>query len=491
MNRFVLDWLAGKHSFLPRPDPDASDHARPPGKPRGRDTLVDALIESNRRWGLFVKDELLRWNAGETVTLIGGQQTGFAGGPLYTLAKLASLLKMKRELERRGTPATAFFWLATEDHDFAEVATLSLPIAGDKQRDVLQLRATRGVESRAAVGPLPIPESLITELLAHYQMPRPAWLREGITFRDSFAELLAQAAGQGVILVDALLPELRRAGAPLFAQIGERWDEIQREVASRTAELSAAGYTPQVVPRDSEPYTLLFQLDANGDRQLIQPPIPLDHPESISTSALTRPLLQDLVFEPDVFIGGPAEIAYYAQISTLHQLLGIRHPRVALRGHALVAPKRVVRLFTRFEIDPVEIFGNPDDILTSREPRGVAEVQAITARAQEQLAEHIEKIREIAIPADHSLARSINRSIGHLGYHFRKLSERAVRGLVRKDKERYAAARELVSTFYPDRNVQDRVVGWIDAWCRYGELVVQRMVDEIEPDSDNVAIIGI
>ena len=63
--------------------------------------------------------------AGETVTLVAGQQVGFAGGPLYTLAKIATLVKMKRELEKQGKPATIFFWLATEDHDFAEVATLN------------------------------------------------------------------------------------------------------------------------------------------------------------------------------------------------------------------------------------------------------------------------------------------------------------------------------------------------------------------------------
>ena len=182
--------------------------------------LADALIESNQRWGAFVADDVRRWQHGESVAVIAGQQTGFPGGPLYTLVKIATLLKMKRDNEARGIPTTAFFWLATEDHDYAEVASIALP-AGDAraQRDLVYLRAARAVETRDVVGPLPVPPVLIDELVAFFNMPRPQWLREGITFRDSFAELIATLFPRDVVLVDALLPELRRAGAPLFDAI--------------------------------------------------------------------------------------------------------------------------------------------------------------------------------------------------------------------------------------------------------------------------------
>ena len=104
---------------------------------------------------------------------------------------------------------------------------------------------------------------------------------------------------------------------------------------------------------------------------------------------------------------------------------------------------------------------------------------------------HIEHIGEIALPAEHALARAINRSIGHIEYHFNKLTERAIRGLVRKDKERYAAAKELVATLYPDRHVQDRIVGWFPYWHQHGSELVDRMIDEIEPDAATFNIIGL
>jgi bacillithiol biosynthesis cysteine-adding enzyme BshC len=485
MNPFVLDWLKGDERFLSRAAP-------PPPAAHSLDSgLIDALIASNRRWGLDVAADLRRWAGGETQTIVGGQQVGFGGGPLYTFAKIASLLKLKRDNESRGVATTLFFWLATEDHDFAEVAALAIPNRDEhRQRDLTYLRAPH-TDSRAVVGRLPIPDSLATQLTEILGTTRPKWLRPGITFADSFAELIATTFGRGFILVDSLLPELRRAGAPLFDAIVSRWDEVQKSIAARSADLERAGYTPQVVQRPGESYTLLYNINSNGERELIHTPSRITAPESISTSALTRPLLQDFVLQPDIFVGGPAEVAYYAQIAPLHKLLGIRMPRIALRAHELIAPRKIVRYLSRFGIEPQEIFERPEEMVGAHAERGVAEVQRIAMEAEAKLKTEIDKIRELSLPADHAVARAINRSIGHIEYHFRKLTDRAIRGLVRKDRDRFQAARELASTFYPDQHVQDRVVAWLPWWCEYREQLVERMVSEAEPDAATFKIVSL
>ncbi|HJW95857.1 MAG TPA: bacillithiol biosynthesis BshC [Thermoanaerobaculia bacterium] len=485
MNPFVLDWMNGKvDALLPRSV--GGEGGRRPDEGASPD-LVNALIESNKRWGLFVRDEVERWARGESVALIAGQQVGFAGGPLYTLAKLASLLKLKKQFPN----ATVFFWLATEDHDFDEAATLSLPVANN-QLDLMHIAVSHAVDSKAMVGPQLVPEPLIADLLAQLQIPRPSWLREGITFRDSFAELIAHVfAHEKIVLVDALLPELRRAGAALFHQIAKRAGEVQSALAARSSALAKAGYVPQVVPREGDGYTLFFRIDEHGNREVMQAPFDIGDPATISTSALTRPLLQDYVFRPAVFMGGPSEVAYYAQIAPLHDLLGIPLPRVALRGHALVAPKRVTRAFQRYQLEPREVFRNADEILAEREPESVARVRKLSEEGKRELLARIAEIGDIALPAEHALARAINRSIGHIEYHFNKLSERAIKGLARKDRERLLAVRELVATLFPDRHVQDRVVGWIPFFCRYDGLLIERMIDEIEPDAPVCRIIAL
>jgi uncharacterized protein YllA (UPF0747 family) len=491
LSKFTRDWLANDKNatqFLER-----TERRRPAGWPGAvpAPSLVNALIESNLRWNHDIAAEALRWATGETFTVIAGQQVGFAGGPIYTLAKLAGMLKLKRDNEAKGIPTTVFFWLATEDHDFAEVATLALPKREAKQQlDLTTLRARRP-DSRRVVGAMPVPEELTQSLIEYLDIPRPAWLREGITFRDSFAELLASAVDEKFIMVDALLPELRRAGQPLFGGILAKWDDIQRELSIRSSALESAGYAPQVVPRDGEPYTLLFELDERGDRELIENPRPLASPEQTSTSALTRPLLQDFVLQPDLFVGGPSEVAYYAQIAPLHDLLGVPMPRVALRAHELLAPKRIMRTIARYDIRIEEIFAGADALLATREPAGVREVEDLAAEARRALIEKVVRIGEIALPAEHALARAINRSIGHIEYHFDKLTERAIRGLARKDRERYAAVRDLVSTLVPDGSPQDRVTGWFGFWNEHGRHLIDRMIDEATQDEDVCKVVSL
>jgi hypothetical protein len=176
-------------------------------------------------------------------------------------------------------------------------------------------------------------------------------------------------------------------------------------------------------------------------------------------------------------------VAYYAQIAPLHELLGIPMPRIALRGHVLVAPKRVARAMDRFGIRPAEVFAAADALIAEREPENVARIHEIVEEGKRELMQRVAQIGELALPADHSLAGSIQRSIGHLEFHFNKLGERAVKGLVRKDRERFAAIREVVATLYPDRHVQDRTVSWYAWWHVYGTGLTEQMLEEVEPDS--------
>lgn len=494
MNRFVLDWLAGDERFLPRTS--AGRNAQPRAKNLAvRAELARAIEAQNRGWGILAGDQLERWAKGETLTVIAGQQVGFAGGPLYTLAKAATLVRLKRDLAKQGIVVTPFFWLATEDHDFDEVATLNVPVAtldrakeANRQIDLLCMRAVRSADRRAMVGSLPVPETLVSELLSLYDLERPSWLRSGITFRDSFAELFASIFGSELILVDALLPELRRAGAPLFDRIRAESATIQQALQDRAAELENAGYREQVIAREGNDYTLLFAIDEHGHRTPSMEPVAA---ERTSTSALTRPLLQDSVLEPDIFIGGPAEVAYYAQISPLHKLLDVPLPRVGLRGHALVVPRRMAQTFERYDLAPADVFRNADDLLAEREPESVAAIHALVEDGRRELLSRIEKIGELALPADHSLAGSIERSVGHLEYHFSKLGERAVRAVARKNRDRRNAVSSLVATLHPDGHVQDRVVSWLALWLRYGNPVIERVIEEVEPDANEFTFVQV
>src|SRR5262249_17237171 len=61
------------------------------------------------------------------VVIITGQQAGLFGGPLYTLLKPWTALKLAdRVSHEHGVPVVRMFWIEAEDHDGDEVRSCSV-----------------------------------------------------------------------------------------------------------------------------------------------------------------------------------------------------------------------------------------------------------------------------------------------------------------------------------------------------------------------------
>jgi len=513
LNPFALDLVRGTGSashFLGR-DPIAS--ITPPGRARERSELVRELTDTNRSWGNEVSAALGLWQRGQSVTLVAGQQVGFGGGPLYTFAKIASLFALQRQFERQGVAATIFFWMATEDHDFDEVATLTLQESGVKSQGsgrgtTRRLRTRERSRERRIVGSLPVPDDLREALASAFALSSAEWLEPGITFRDSFALLLAKAFGGRIVLVDSLLPSLRRLGRDFFRSIVESIGEATHAIQQRSADLTAAGYEPQIVPLDGEPYPFLFHLDERNVRNPIHETsggwsvgtkestpaevlaLVTGSPESISTGSVSRPLLQDLVFGTDLFVGGPAEVAYYAQLGGLYERFGIGRPRVALRGHALFAPSRMLRAVDRYDLPTEKIFTSAEVLVGQIDPEPLVRLDRHAREAEQSLAREIGRLEQLVLPADRSLERSIARSRRHLQYHLGKLIERGRQAMVRHDADRFTALTRLHQQLAPNGEPQDRSVAWLPLWLEHGNEIVERTIDEILPDSESGVVVG-
>lgn len=503
---FALDLVSGDERAARFSSRRNAERIAPPVPAVERGPIARSLTTANRRWGNDVDGELQRWAAGETVTIVGGQQVGFAGGPLLTLSKIASLLRIKRDLERTGTQSTAMFWMATEDHDFGEVACLDWP-----RRDggLGAFRCPHPPSLNHPVGSLPIPSIL----LQHYRdvtgRDAETWLREGITFGDSFAELVAEAvSGLGLVLVDSLDPELRRAGTPLFRQLVESMPDVERAIGKRSEELASAGFDPQVVPNQEGHYSILYvirgrerlalrpmdggwllgteRLTMEGVASLIE-----REPENVSTAALARPLLQDFALQPSIFVGGPAEVAYYSQIIPLHEMLKIEVPHVALRGHVLVAPDKVLRAMEKYGIAAPELVSPPEEILSRRERAAIGKLHDQVTSLAREIDAAMEPIRATMSAADPAMERSLARTMKRIRYHVGKIEERGGRAILRRDAERHRAIHRLCGTLFPGGIPQDRRSAWVGLWNNHGRALVDRLIDVIAPDSATFHITGV
>lgn len=466
-----------------------------------RAALADALVASNAAWGNDVSEAVNGWLQGAR-PIIAGQQTGLAGGPLYTATKIASVLALRESMRARGEQAVAFFWMATEDHDFFEAARVSL----DTHRTHRVIAPTDRPDPRHIVGTLPVPDASRLELIDLFpDLPRD-WLREGITFGESFARLLVHAfKGRGLVLVDSLLPELRAYGAPLLRAVVDDWEGIIDSVSARNTALQRAGYAPQI--DDVHEHALLWIIDSGGlrhpvrmvdgtlrseDGRFVRDDIMTrlrDNAASVSTGALARPLLQDFVFPDGVFVGGPAEVSYYAQCIAAHQRLGVPVPSVVLRGHALVVPRRIIERFEMKGFALEELFEEPDRVLARRESDSIARWKS----SMNEIAGRIDiDVSEAAAEfhANQSMQRSIDRSSRRIRWHIDRLRDRGARAIARADRERTDAYERARTVLAPDGVPQDRISGWLPWFDLWRERFVDALVDSVRAGSDAVVFVS-
>ena len=237
-----------------------------------RTKVAGILRAQNRAFGADAAVEAaLDQFAGGATAIVSGQQVGLFSGPSYTIYKALSALRLAEELRKAGKPAVALFWLATEDHDLAEINHCLWPERGGSQRLELpsEGQAKRRVGELALGDPV---SALVEQAVATLQGPAATQLADALrasyrpqeTYGSAFGKLLARLfAGTGLILLDPLSPELHALAAPLYRAALEQHSEIAADLLARSKTLARRGFHAQV--KVTEQTTLLF-VDQDGER---------------------------------------------------------------------------------------------------------------------------------------------------------------------------------------------------------------------------------
>ncbi|HEY0781275.1 MAG TPA: bacillithiol biosynthesis BshC, partial [Thermoanaerobaculia bacterium] len=357
--------LAGRDRDLLEPLRFLDPGALPPGRPSAvdRSALAAALAVSNRSDGHPEADALARRLADPaTRVVVTGQQPGLLGGPLYTLSKAVAAARWAAALEAAGEPAVAVFWVATEDHDYAEVASATvLTTEGPRTFDLGPDPEPLLPVGMRALGPA------IDDVLAGIAAAVPGswygewlqtvarWYRPDARFGEAFCRLLAHLLGPRCpLLLDAMLPALKSAERPWLRRLIEQRNDMEAAYAERDAAIAARGHELQVAPqrgasplfllqgkerrriewRDGDRFALRGKDDARSVADLLQ--IVDDNPGVVSPGVLARPFVQDAVLGTTLQVLGPGEMSYIAQVAALYPLFGVEAPSVALRPQAMV-----------------------------------------------------------------------------------------------------------------------------------------------------------
>lgn len=481
--------------------------------PSRREQVSAILVRQNQSWDAspqtFGNLERLRKGAAAVVT---GQQVGLFGGPAFAIYKALTTIKLAEEATAQGVDCVPVFWLATYDHDLAEINHVSIPgtegtlhlletpshsIAGAPVSNVRLGEELRPVLEQAAAL---LGDSEATQLL------RESY-RAGENLGTAFARLFARLFAEwGVILLDASDSELHRLAEPLYKTVVERADELAHALLARGEALEAAGYHQQVKVTESS--VLLFTLqdgartpihrrgqgntaefiigDGGGGERISQADLLRaisSNPEQFSPNVLLRPVVQDYLLPTLAYTGGSAEAAYFAQAGAVYELLLHRVTPMVPRFSATTVEPKIQRLLERHAIALPAVFRGPDALRQELGEHNLPqELQAAFDQTNKSLEANLATIREKLAKLDRTLVDAAQTASSKMHYQLERLHTQAARAELQKVEVMARHAENLSQALYPNKSLQEREIGGIYFVVRYGRDFLRQVHDAIQPD---------
>ena len=481
--------------------------------PARRQQVAAVLLRQNRAWGASEKAlaNLARFESG-ALAAVTGQQVGLFGGPLFTIFKVLSAVKLAEEASAKGVPCVPIFWMATEDHDLAEINhAWMLGPQSELQSIATPTKGTVG----APVGGIRFGDEILpaVEQVAALlgESEATGWLRDayrpGETLGGAFAKFYSRVFGElGVILLDPSDPELHGIARSVYVGAIQNAKELNEGLLQRGKQLTTSGYHEQVKVTPSS--TALFALrngvrtaihhvrssgssDAEemfeiGGARVSQSSL-LEQiaarPEDFNPNALLRPVVQDFLLPTLAYVGGPAEVAYFAQSAILYGKLLGRVTPILPRFSATIVDSKQAGLMTRYGLQLTDLLAGPEAARQTLGNRTLPpEIHAEFDAAQLAFENSLGKVRGSLEQLDFTLIDAADRAGRKIRYQLKRLRERAARAELRRSEVLSRHAAVLCNALYPRNVQQERELAAAVFLARHGAEFPIRVMENVNPD---------
>ncbi len=437
-----------------------------------------------------------------TVVVVTGQQAGLFLGPLYTLYKAATAVAAARQLTAEtGAACVPLFWLQTEDHDFAEIdhvlvprtgappLTIALAPSGPSRVPVAHRRLGADVlvalaELEAQLTGLPHADAVLALLRAHYA--------PGVAVADAFAGTLAALfAAEGLVFFNPRDAEVAPLVAPFHRACVTDAAVIADLLERQADRLRAAGFAPQVHLRPGAPLSFVAPDAVDGPRYRLDPharpqtwtlvghpqhatvttPQLLDwlarEPLRFTTSALSRPLLQDLLLPTAGYVGGPGEMAYFAQLQPLYRHFATPMPLVIHRDRFALLDTRTRHFLAGHGLTVADLAQPRDGVLRRLAAQGAGEAPQARLDALMAKLDLAELAREMTA-LDPNLAKAVARTQDTVREALAKLLEKHGNAIGQRDRAMADRLDRARAWLLPEGVAQERVFGMPGLAARFG-----------------------
>jgi bacillithiol synthase len=510
--------------------------ARPGGAAGGqsRAELAAALLATNRSYGHLGADSACKRLADPaTRVVVAGQQPGLFGGPLMTFAKLVAAARWAAALEAAGEPAVAVFWVATEDHDYAEVASATVltaegPRSFDLGPDTQPLLPVgmRALSPAVTEVLRAIAEAVPGDRYAEWLRTLARWYQPEARFGESFCRVMAHMLGSRCpLLLDAMHPALKRAEKPWLARLIERRGQLAAALARQDAAVQARGYELRVNPQPgASPLFLLrhgqrrriewrgdegFALrgtdgadrpaganraegaagaedkaGAGGVDELLR--ILDENPSVVSPGVLARPAIADAVLGTTLQVLGPGELSYMPQAAAVYGVLEIPAPYVTLRPQTLLLDPGKAQHLEGAGLTLADLLGDRSRLDRTLAERAGAD---FVAPVRGRIAAALDELRAPALEADPNLERPLAKTREQVLRAVDLFADKAMPSLARRDELQSRRVEALRQLCLPGGKPQERVVCAAHFQGKYGDRLAASFWEQLELDPTLLAVI--
>jgi len=445
----------------------------------------------------------------KAVAIVTGQQAGLFGGPLFTLLKALTALKLADQVSRdHGVPAVAIFWIDAEDHDWEEIRSVTVYDA-DLGLETVSL-PPRPASDPAPVATVQLDDSIRTALDALEQaLPatdfraslvdglRRAYV-PGTGIADAFGRWLEAVLGdRGLVVYDSSDPASKPLVSPVFTRELSTAGQTVKLAALAGSDLVARGYHAQVHAQDDS--LALFHLEGGrrgirqqdgqfivGDRQYPASALleqATSRPAGFSPNVLLRPIVQDTLFPTICYVAGPNELAYLGQLRGVYDHFGVPMPLMYPRATATILDSAAARFLNKYKL-PLESLQARDeaalnDMLRTQIP---AAVEDSLTQAQEGIEARMARVIH-ALPAlDPTLEGAARSTLGRMQHDLQTLRGKIIQAAKRRDetlRRQFVHAQALA---FPGGHPQERTIGFVSFLNEYGPALVDRLDEELPLD---------
>ncbi|MCD5415573.1 bacillithiol biosynthesis cysteine-adding enzyme BshC [Candidatus Bipolaricaulota bacterium] len=503
-NKFYLDYIAGRGAapsfFTHQIDrfAEAVDARSRVDYPR--EAVCDRLYEYNARIAsdpTAVLANIADLRENDTLCVISGQQVGLLGGPVYTIYKIITTIRLAASLqERLRIRVVPLFWLADEDHDFTEI-NLARFLKEDGEVGTVSFEWE---ERGRPIADLPITDEVLRAYRAYMEAlppsPHHAHVREIFApdqaedYSTWHARLFSQIfSSHGLIVLTPSL--LREPGRDFLRSALQQRESIQDHLIEAAERLRVAGYEPALSP---ERAGTLYTADAAGRRiRVIDPLSHLaaveEYPDRYSPDAALRPLFADALLPIAASVLGPGEIVYHALLKPLYPLFSIPQPLLFPRASYTVLSRAEAKLIARFGMNVGDLLSEAftvEGTLRSLVPPNLQERFAVVRAA---ISADLAPLRPLVAALDPNLERSWKGAHATSLHALDRLEGRALRAGLAQHGLSSGALRRLRNIILPRGRPQERVLPLPHFINKYGPGFIDRLFAAGELDDFSHSVI--